>query len=229
MFEEIAENPLIIEIQGKEEELPYPYALDTSEQIWIMAEWLYEEFFRDCESMPAFDIKVGIPIEMDEFKMRSTSRTISYVIHIMNIEGILRRCLKVIKIKVLIGKSLMSYLDSEETERIKEVEILENFRNKVGAHTSYSNPYNEDTEADLEASLGCWAGSWGLTGRNYLNFHIGGLLPVVNGQGASSKYYQISMHFEREKMIPHFKKWKEMFLRIIEECGDVKNQPTNEK
>lgn len=229
MFEYISEDSVKTNINGTITEVPTTYPVDTASEILKMAEWIYEEFINDCKQS-LFDNN-GQPLDLEtleNFRLRNTSRTISYVIHIWNIEKILNRSLEELTDSFNpLPADIEAFIQLEREKRNKEVKKIKKFRHKVAAHSSWAHRDESDSDADREASLACWNGSFGVSNHNPLSFHVGGFIPVINNTTANRDTYQLSLYEEHQKMVAHFKEWESMLVNIMNKLEDSQSfQPT---
>ncbi|MEK7544968.1 MAG: hypothetical protein AAB551_02445, partial [Patescibacteria group bacterium] len=198
MFEYISEDPVEINKEGRILEVPSSYPIHAASEIFKMAEWIYEEFLNDCKH-PLFDSN-GQPLDfegLENFRLRNTSRTISYVIHIWNIEKILNKALAELeKAFNPLPEEIRLLIRSEKEKRKTKAWKINKFRHKVAAHSSWAHYQEGDSDADREASLACWNGSFGISNSDPLSFHVGGFMPIINNTTADCNIYQLSLYEE---------------------------------
>jgi hypothetical protein len=199
--------------------IPEGTAIQSAKKIWDMIEWIYAEFVSDCKNTKKIDLKNN-PFGNNNFQTRNTSRTISYVIHICLLDGIIHKVYKdfvrdykkYINNKKIKNNKIIPKKLSNEIKKIKE------FRHMVAAHTIYSSPdfQKGDNTSSMLTSLLPFS-SYGLDIDGSINsFFVGGGPSIIVGNDAGHRDIpQISIY----KSFPLIKKYfiskESNFLKLL--------------
>ena len=98
MFECIQRNHLAVLVTQKQVAIPIPHgdAVISACRLWEMIDWTYDEFIGECRECTRRGAEDGTENIMlyafyNGFDIHNTARTISYIIYITLLEGILRK------------------------------------------------------------------------------------------------------------------------------------------
>lgn len=197
---------------NKQIDIPNLQAVLSVQEIWEMCQWIYDEFSSDIQEIELSHLPAHL-LDDEMVRRRNISRTISYVIHINLLEGILNRLYTETckEIEKYLGEELKNRKDQKK--RRGEMEQALKFRNKVAAHTAYADPKEEDNISDQLSSLGIFS-SFNFIGNNPLGFHLGSISHESNGIKPNHDL-KIGLHSLHAKMIKHFQEWGEMFIELL--------------
>lgn len=190
--------------------IPDGHAMLAADQVYKMLEWIEAEFQEDCRKN--FSVLEQNMVGQNDFVVRNISRTLSYVTQACLLEGILKRSYNLTAEHLKnIDESVM--LDADQIRaRDQEIKILKDFRNKIAAHTAYSNPRAEDNIAqELHSLLALISTSY----HGSINtFRLGASTMIVGAMEAKFQP-EVSINEVHPLLIEHFKQWLSMFEKIL--------------
>lgn len=199
--------------------IPEGYAIRSAKKIWDMIEWIREEFVLDCKNTKKKDLKDEI-FHKNNFQTRNTSRTISYVIYVCLLDGIINKAYedfvrdykKYVKNKSIKNNKKIPKKLSDEIKKIRE------FRNMVAAHTVYSSPDPErgdNKSLELTSLLPFSSGNFNSNGKTSSFFVGGGMSIIVDSETGHRKIPKISIYESFPNIKKYFKHKELLFLDLL--------------
>lgn len=195
-------------------------------------EYISYQIFNYSEAMQAYGISLDGSINPEnpevvpdallwkqQFRSSFLSRLSTYIITICGLDGILSRAyedfleaLKVTKYSSLIPSE--NSIEEMIKKRSEEINCYSKLRNKVFAHTSYSQPkYGRkiDSEELQSISLGFYSGA----SMRYATDHVYITIepPLIEGN-AQIKLSIFGDYFTT--IMPHYESWSSMFTEILD-------------
>lgn len=195
--------------------IPDGHAMIAANEVQKMVYWIAEEFFNDCKKNP--DIwnleKISVQ-EQQDFILRNKSRVLSYVTQVCLLEGILQ---KEYGITVEMLKELVPSVEADDLElqkRKEELKDLKLFRDKVAAHTAFSDPRRDDNSAQqLKSLTDLLSVSFDKT-HSADSFGMGYINMIVGGQKANHET-KIILRDIHPKILNHLNEWTKMFSDLF--------------
>ena len=221
MFEKVLERTKCINFKKSKGVLIIPegYAILSAKKIWDMIEWIHGEFSLDCKKTKKKDLKKET-FNKNNFQTRSTSRTLSYAMHICLLDGIINKAYedfignykKYVKNERIKGNNKLPKKLSDEIKKIR------NFRNMVAAHTVYSNPdlkKKDNKSLRLTSLLPFLSHGFNNSGKISSFFVGGGLSIVVGSETGHRKISKISIYESFPVIKEYFKNKELLFLELL--------------
>lgn len=183
--------------------IPNGTALSVTEELWKMCQWIYKEFVSEFDNLDSHVV----------FRRRNISRTISYVVHISLLEGVIQRMYKDMFIELNRYSKNNFIIDKYALkERESEMSAVILFRNKVAAHTAYGSPRGENLSAQfwiLSKFISC-----GWNNANPLeSFELGHLGSLeTQKQAPSTMIPSLNIYMLEKYMQIHYANWVKMFV-----------------
>lgn len=221
MFKEINRHKIVVRIKNPIKgifSIPRGDAWLSIQKIWGMSEWIYKEFTEDAKKINAKNF-----LELEVFALRNISRTLSYIMHLYLLEGILRRMYKDMCILI---KHYTNIKCEENTLELKsrkeEFENVKEFRHMVAAHTVYSTPRPKRGDCELTEAMSInslLSYSW--NAGNIQTFTLGEVEIISGKRESIRKMPTIKIFTLQKEMKSHFSKWKNMFLKKLKSIDSI--------
>ncbi|MCK5510135.1 hypothetical protein KAI65_01140 [Candidatus Parcubacteria bacterium] len=126
-------------------------------------------------------------------------------------------------------KKNLSKTENKFKERKKEIKNFKKWRDKVFAHTAYASTKEEDNDATRLTTLKYFGGSILSYGKKSFQIGEAGINLGHNGEIKSKPFPVIDIAENHFKIMEHFKKWEEMFIKTLKEFKKIDKKDIMEK
>ncbi len=220
MFDEIYNNTLLVRTEHPIKgifAIPSSNAFSVLRRLWQMVSWLHDDFILDCNASAG----VGFPQDED-FRLRSTSRTLSYVVQVSTLEKIIERVYRdiFVSIRIYTGQNLIPN-DNEISLRYQEFASIKAFRDMVAGHTVYGSPRNNDNLSLELTSLFVLLSSSTNPQGDLTSFTLGSGSVVAGSQTPSRTIPSIGIRNTHQIMTSHYQSWTNMISQTLTQSHSI--------